>query len=101
MSTVVLAIDQGSSSTRCVAFDARLEPVAVASRPLATSFPGPGRVEHDANEIADGVLYCMRHALARAGADWPDVAGIGLAAQTETFVVWDAATGEPVCPAIS
>jgi glycerol kinase len=101
MSTVVLAVDQGSSSTRCVVFDPRLEPVAVASRPLATTFPGPGRVEHDANEIADGVLSCMRQALARADADWPDVAGIGLAAQTETFVVWDAATGEPLCPAIS
>lgn len=101
MSTVVLAIDQGSSSTRCVAFDARLEPVAVASRPLATSFPGPGRVEHDAIEIADGVLFCMREALAHADADWSDVAGVGLAAQTETFVVWDSGTGKPVFPAIS
>lgn len=101
MSTVVLAIDQGSSSSRCVAFDARLEPVAAASTPLATSFPGPCRVEHDANEIADGVLSCIREALARADADWPDVAGIGLAAQTETFVVWDSAAGDPLFPAIS
>jgi glycerol kinase len=101
MSTVVLAVDQGSSSSRCVAFDANLEPVAVASRPLATSFPAPGRVEHDAGEIAAGVLGCVREALARADADWPDVAAIGLAAQTETFVVWDADTGEPVHPAIS
>jgi glycerol kinase len=101
MSTVVLAIDQGSSSSRCVAFDARLEPVAVASRPIATSFPGPGRVEHDANEIADSVHWCLREALAGAEADWSDVAGIGLAAQTETFVVWDPATGRPAFPAIS
>jgi glycerol kinase len=101
MNTVVLAIDQGSSSSRCVAFDAGLQPLAVASRPLATSFPGPGRVEHDANEIADGALLCIREALALAGADWSDVAGIGLAAQTETFVVWDSVTGQPVLPAIS
>jgi glycerol kinase len=101
MSTVVLAIDQGSSSSRCVAFDARLEPVAVASTPIATSFPGPGRVEHDANEIVDSVLRCLREALECAEADWSDVAGIGLAAQTETFVVWDSATGRPAFPAIS
>jgi glycerol kinase len=101
MSTVVLAVDQGSSSSRCVAFDARLEPVALATRPLTTSFPAPGRVEHDASEIAGGVVCCMREALAQAGADWADVAGIGLTAQTETFVVWQASTGEPVSPAIS
>ncbi len=101
MPPVILAVDQGSSSSRCVAFDARLEPVAVASRPVTTAFPAPGRVEHDAGEIADGVLGCLGEALAAAGAHWPDVAGIGLAAQTETFIVWDAATGQPVCPAIS
>ncbi|MDR2984901.1 MAG: hypothetical protein LBV34_08670, partial [Nocardiopsaceae bacterium] len=56
---------------------------------------------HDAREIADGVVSCLRETLANSRADWPDVAAIGLAAQTETFVVWDAATGEPVFPAIS
>jgi glycerol kinase len=101
MAAVVLAVDQGSSSSRCVAFDSRLEPVAVASRPLASAFPAPGRVEHDAAEIADGVLCCVHEALAAAGATWDDVAGMGIAAQTETFVVWDAGTGRPVYPAIS
>jgi glycerol kinase len=101
MNPLVLAIDQGSSSSRCVAFDARLKPVAVASRPITTSFPGPGRVEHDAEEIAGSVLWCLREALARADADWSDVAGIGLAAQTETFIVWETSTGRPVSPAIS
>src|SRR5207245_7813521 len=61
----------------------------------------PGRVEHDAGEIADGVLRCLLEALDRASADWQDVAGIGLTAQTETFVVWDAHTGQPVFPAMS
>jgi glycerol kinase len=98
---VILAVDQGSSSSRAVVLDAALTPVAAASRPVSSRFPAPGRVEHDAGEIADGVLASISEALARAGADWADVAGIGLAAQTETFVVWDAHTGQPVFPAIS
>jgi glycerol kinase len=98
---VILAVDQGSSSSRALVLDAALTPVAGASRPVASGFPAPGRVEHDAGEITDSVLACIGEALARAGAGWPDVAGIGLAAQTETFVVWDAGTGKPVCPAIS
>jgi glycerol kinase len=98
---VILAVDQGSSSSRAVVFDSALTPVAAASRPIASAFPAPGRVEHDAGEITDGVLSAIGEALARAGAGWPDVAGIGLAAQTETFVVWDTGTGRPVFPAIS
>ena len=75
--------------------------VAVASRPLASAFPAPGRVEHDPEDIVGGVLASIHEALARAGADWADVAGVGVAAQTETFIVWDATTGRPVYPAIS
>ena len=101
MDGVILAVDQGSSSSRAVVLDATLTPVAAASRPVSSRFPAPGRVEHDAGEITGGVLSCISEALARAGAGWPDVAGIGLAAQTETFVVWDAGTGQPVFPAIS
>lgn len=101
MPEVILAVDQGSSSTRCVALDGGLEPVATASRPLASTFPAPGQVEHDASEIAAAVIGAMSEALGAAGAGWADVAAIGLAAQTETFVVWNAATGEPVHPAIS
>ncbi len=101
MDGVILAVDQGSSSSRAVVLDSRLTPVAAASRAVASVFPAPGRVEHDAGEITDGVLSSISEALDRAGAGWPDVAGIGLAAQTETFVVWDAGTGKPVFPAIS
>lgn len=81
--------------------DAKLAPLAVASRPLDSAFPAPGRVEHDAGRILSGVLGAISDALAQAGAAWADVAGLGLAAQTETFVVWDRATGQPVYPAIS
>ena len=58
-------------------------------------------MEHDAGQILAGVLGAIADALTRAGADWADVAALGLAAQTETFVVWDRATGQPVYPAIS
>ncbi len=101
MTGLILAVDQGSSSSRAVLFGPGLEPVASVSRPLATAFPGPGRVEHDPAGITASVLACLTGALAAAGARWADVAGIGIAAQTETFVVWDARTGEPVYPAIS
>ena len=101
MPDLILAVDQGSSSSRCVVFDGEGGPIAVASRPLASAFPAPGRVEHDAEEIAAGVLAAIGEALERAGVAWSDIAGIGIAAQTETFVVWDPATGRPVYPAIS
>jgi len=101
MADLILAVDQGSSSSRCVAFDGDLAPVAVADRPLASAFPALGRVEHDPEEIADGVLASIREALETAGGAWSDVAALGIAAQTETFVVWDATTGRPVYPAIS
>jgi glycerol kinase len=96
---VILAVDQGSSSSRCVALDGALRPVAQASRPLASSFPQPGWVEHDAAELLDSVLGAIGDVV--AGVSWADVAAIGLAAQTETFVVWDRATGKAVYPAIS
>lgn len=101
MGQVLLAIDQGSSSSRCVVLDAALRVAGAASAPLATSFPAPGWVEHDPAEIVTGVLAAAGQALAIAGATWPDVAGIGLAAQTETFVVWDRASGQAIYPAIS
>ena len=97
----MLAVDQGSSSSRCVVLDDQLRPVALAAAPVASSYPAPGWVEHDPAELVTSVLASMASALAAAGASWPDVAAVGLAAQTETFVVWDRATGTAVYPAIS
>jgi glycerol kinase len=99
--TVLLAIDQGSSSSRCVVLDPQLRVLAQAGRPLRSQFPASGWVEHDPQEITASVTGAVAGALEQAGAGWPDVAAIGLAAQTETFVVWDAASGEPVYPAVS
>jgi glycerol kinase len=101
VSTVLLAIDQGSSSSRCVVFDGELRALALASRPVASSFPAAGRVEHDPAEILSSVLRAVDDAIGQARVSWADIAGIGLAAQTETFVVWDADSGKAVYPAIS
>jgi glycerol kinase len=98
---IVLAVDQGSSSSRCLVLDRELRSLALASRPVASSFPRPGWVEHDPGELVASVLGAMADAMGRAGADWADVAAIGLAAQTETFVVWERTSGRPVYPAIS
>jgi glycerol kinase len=98
---IVLAVDQGSASSRCLVLDRTLHPLALASRPVASSFPRPGWVEHDPAELVASVLGAVADAIGQAGADWADVASIGLAAQTETFVVWERASGRPVYPAIS
>ncbi|HEU0192672.1 MAG TPA: FGGY family carbohydrate kinase, partial [Gaiellales bacterium] len=95
---VLLAIDQGSSSSRCVAYDERLRVAAAAARPVTTARPGPGMVEHDAVELLDGV--CAALAEVRREVDAP-VAGIGIANQTETFLLWEAGSGEAVTPVIS
>ena len=99
--TVLLAIDQGSSSSRCVIYDGELRVLAEASRPLASSFPADGWVEHDPHEILASVVGAVTDAIGDAAVSWDDVTAIGLTAQTETFVVWDRATGEPVYPAVS
>jgi glycerol kinase len=98
---VVLAVDQGSSSSRCVALDPELRPLAIGSRPVASAFPQPGWVEHDAGELLGSALGAVADAIGQAGATWADVAAIGLAAQTETFVVWERTSGRAIFPAIS
>ena len=95
---IVLGLDQGTSSTRCVALDRELRELGAASVPLACSFPGPGLVEQDPEAIAESARAAIAGALAQAGRD--DVAALGIANQTETFVVWDRATGRAVHPAI-
>jgi glycerol kinase len=95
---VILALDQGSSSTRCIAYDARLDPVAAAVRRVETSRPGPGMVEHDPDALLAGALEAIAEARAAAGRD---VAGVGIANQTETFVLWERDGGRAVTPMLS
>lgn len=100
MSGLVLAIDQGTTSTRAMLFDTSIRVVSVAQRPLTQHFPYPGWVEHDPDEICEHAVDTARAALERAGVTAAEVAAIGIANQRETLVLWDRATGKPVHPAI-
>ncbi len=100
MTALVLGLDQGTSSSRCVALDRDLGERGAASVALASSYPGPGLVEQDPEAIAESAERAIAGALAEAGAGPGDVAALGIANQTETFVAWERATGRAVHPAI-
>src|SRR3989338_1888695 len=97
---VILALDQGTTSTRAIVFNVRGEPLAVASRPLRQSYPQDGWVEHDAVEIWDASVAVMREAVEKVGLPASDIAAICVANQRETVVIWDRETGVPIHPAI-
>jgi glycerol kinase len=96
----LLAIDQGTTSTRAILFDAALTPVATAQQEFTQIYPAPGLVEHDPEEIWSSVLATVRAALAKAGASAKDVAALGITNQRETTIVWDRAIGKPIHNAI-
>ncbi len=96
----VLAIDQGTTSTRAILFDSSARPVAVAQRELRQHYPQSGWVEHDPEDIWNDVLAVAREALEASGSAAQRVAGIGITNQRETIVVWDRATGEAIHRAI-
>jgi glycerol kinase len=96
----ILAIDQGTTSTRAIVFDSSGHPVASAQKELPQIFPRPGWVEHDPEEIWSATVEVCRGALAKAKLDATALAGIGITNQRETTVVWDRATGKPVHNAI-
>src|SRR4051812_48952036 len=101
-SDYLLAIDQGTTSTRAILFEPTGEIRHVARRDLRQIYPRPGWVEHDPGEIWDAVVATCREALAAAGADGTRrrVAAIGITNQRETTVLWGRATGRPVHNAI-
>jgi len=96
----ILAIDQGTTSTRAIVFDSSGHPVASAQKELPQIFPRPGWVEHDPEEIWSATVEVCRGALANAKVEASALAGIGITNQRETTVVWDRATGKPVHNAI-
>jgi glycerol kinase len=100
MSRYVLALDQGTTSSRALLFDEQGRVVASAQHEFTQHFPQPGWVEHDPAEIWQSQLAAARGALAEAEASAGDLAAIGIANQRETSLVWDRATGEPIYPAI-
>lgn len=100
MEQYLLAIDQGTTSSRAMVFNRQLEVVATSQREFQQFFPKPGWVEHDANEIWLSVLFVMTDAVRQAGIDPKQIAAIGITNQRETTVLWDKTTGQPVYHAI-
>ncbi|MCC6469247.1 MAG: glycerol kinase GlpK [Alphaproteobacteria bacterium] len=96
----LLAIDQGTTSSRAIVFDAALKPLGTGQREFRQIFPADGWVEHDADEIWDSVRAVCREALRAAGIDAAALAGIGITNQRETTVLWERAAGRPVANAI-
>lgn len=100
MARFVLAIDQGTTSSRAIVYDDTLTPRASAQQEFAQHYPQEGWVEHDPSDLWRTVLACARQAITKAGLQASDIATIGITNQRETTLVWDRATGEPVYPAI-
>jgi glycerol kinase len=96
----LLALDQGTSSSRAIVFHRDGHVVDMAQREFRQIYPQPGWVEHDPHEIWDTQLATAREALARAGLTAKDIAAIGITNQRETTLLWNRATGQPVHPAI-
>jgi glycerol kinase len=96
----VLALDQGTTSSRSLLFDSLGRVAALAQREFTQHFPRPGWVEHDAAEIWNTQRQTIADALSAVGATPRDLAAVGITNQRETTVLWDRATGEPVAPAI-
>jgi glycerol kinase len=96
----LLAIDQGTTSTRAIVFDDTLRPLAMAQQEFPQIYPAPGQVEHDPEEIWSSVTATVADAVARAGLAAGDIAAIGITNQRETTLIWDRATGKPIHNAI-
>ena len=96
----ILALDQGTTSSRAIVFDYAGTVQAIAQKEFTQIYPRPGWVEHDPNEIWATQMAVASEALARAGRKAGDIAAIGITNQRETTVVWDRASGEPVANAI-
>lgn len=96
----LLALDQGTTSSRAILFTQQGQVVASSQREFTQSFPQPGWVEHDPLEIWQTQLATARQAIEQSGLDPHQIAGLGITNQRETLVVWDRASGQPVHPAI-
>jgi glycerol kinase len=100
MSGFVLAIDQGTTSSRAIVFDGAMKPVGTGQKEFTQFYPASGWVEHDPEEIWESVLATCRAALKKADVTAADISAIGITNQRETVVIWDKATGRPIHNAI-
>ena len=96
----IMALDQGTTSSRCILFDKRGNICASVQKEFRQIFPQPGWVEHDAEEIWDTTLEVSRAAMSKLGINAGQVAAIGITNQRETTVLWDRETGRPIANAI-
>ncbi len=96
----ILALDQGTTSSRAILFDADGAIAAVAQHEFVQYYPEAGWVEHDPNEILSTQMSCAVEVLGKTGAEPRDLAAIGITNQRETAIVWERATGKPIYPAI-
>ena len=94
----ILSLDQGTSSSRAIAFDGDGTPIAVSQKEFPQIFPASGWVEHDPMDILESQISVARDVISRIGAS--KISAIGIANQRETTIVWEAATGKPICNAI-
>ncbi len=100
MEKYVMALDQGTTSSRCILFDKMGDVAGIAQKEHAQIYPSPGWVEHDPLEIWNNQLEAAQTTMRQAGIGFEQVATVGITNQRETTVVWDRATGVPVCNAI-
>ena len=98
--THILAIDQGTTSTRAIIFDAKMMPVATAQEEFPQYFPQSGWVEHDPSDLWSTTAATCRSVIEKAGLGANDIAAIGITNQRETTLVWDRTTGQPIHNAI-
>ena len=96
----IMALDQGTTSSRCILFDKSGNICSVVNKEFKQIYPQPGWVEHDASEIWDTTLEVARAAMAKLSVKAEDISAIGITNQRETTVVWDKETGEPIANAI-
>lgn len=100
MDKYIMALDQGTTSSRCIIYDKKGEIVSVAQQEFEQIYPNQGWVEHDANEIWSSQMAVAFEAILKAGLSAKNIDAIGITNQRETTVVWDKATGEPIYNAI-
>ena len=100
MSKYIMALDQGTTSSRCILFNRKGEIQSIAQKEFGQIYPRPGWVEHNPMEIWSSQMAVTMEAMAQVGADASDIAGIGITNQRETTILWDKITGEPVYNAI-
>lgn len=100
MGKYVMALDQGTTSSRCILFDKKGNMCSVAQKEFTQFYPHPGWVEHDPHEIWSSQMAVAIEAMGMVGADAADIDAIGITNQRETTIVWDKTTGNPVYPAI-